>query len=715
MGAQHEPAREQEGRNNAPTTRRPDAPETESPGLAHMGHLQRLVGNRAVARLVAQRDPVTPGGMRRAQENPFDLHLHLDPQIEAQIRAINAMHALIAPEQVQTALVNLNLPPQLGAGSGQPPAPQLIPPATPTPNATPQGPAPGTGLMGPRPGTGGDIWKAVLAEPALGPAIEALGEQAATRARAEFDELSTGGKAAVVTGSIVVGGAAITGLLANQETRDLITATLNDVVIPVPKVPGLGVQLNLSGNTMIVGLHLDVGRILPAALGFGPASETTPLGAAPNPYQPVQRQAAAAVEPARTPPGDPVVQRDPIPGGVGGQLAGATGGALGLKSIEGSFTLPAGKVLSSNFKRVLKTTTSNIVTVQISSDQVSLTISNGIYIDAQWPCQNMRVFNITHRFATNETTSDVRLADDEWGDGFIDVTGTARSEIAATIGTIIARTPLDRKRLRPPDPSLGDTRSPPQPQTGPLVPPGAAPPNAPAYDPFADADPKATLDALVDNFKAMPSEGESEVKAEDLGKLSVGATVLVNHPFEQVEAGTGLRIAAGTAVSMQVDSGASVPKLIGAGKGAAALAAAADVQAIHVSSSGIEVLKDGKPLATIDRLTISKGHVKIDHISLLGEAAEAAKTEKALHDLKGGAAGFAESGGIPFGFLLGMQNTINDHADEPVFVPGFVSALLEAKLQAAFTELLAKQGRTIIPGVDLGSVFGVPGAPVTPK
>jgi len=50
-----------------------------------------------------------------------------------------------------------------------------------------------------------------------------------------------------------------------------------------------------------------------------------------------------------------------------------------------------------------------------------------------------------------------------------------------------------------------------------------------------------------------------------------------------------------------------------------------------------------------------------------------------------------------------------------VVVPGLVSGLLEAKLQAAFTELLAKQGRTIIPGVDLGSVFGVPGAPVTPK
>jgi hypothetical protein len=65
----------------------------------------------------------------------------------------------------------------------------------------------------------------------------------------------------------------------------------------VPKVPGLGVQLNLSGENVIVGLHLDVGRILPAALGFGPASDTTPLGAPPSAFEPVQRQLTVQREP----------------------------------------------------------------------------------------------------------------------------------------------------------------------------------------------------------------------------------------------------------------------------------------------------------------------------------------------------------------------------------------------------------------------------------
>jgi hypothetical protein len=70
---------------------------------------------------------------------------------------------------------------------------------------------------------------------------------------------------------------------------------------------------------------------------------------------------------------------------------------------------------------------------------------------------------------------------------------------------------------------------------------------------------------------------------------------------------------------------------------------------------------------------------------------------------------------MPIGGLLGAQNTVDEGKAKPVVVPGIVSGFLESKLQAAFTELLATQGRSLIPGVDLGSVLGVPGAPVAPK
>jgi hypothetical protein len=676
--------------------------------------LQRLAGNRAVAQLMRVPAPVAvqrePFGYRPPTASSHELHL--DPKIEAQIRAIQAMNALIAPAPVHEGLreVNLNLAP-MSPPTG-PQAPAVLPPSAPGAPTRPVA-APGTGLMGPRAGTGGDIWQAVLAEPALGPAIESLGQQAAARARTDWGQLSTGGAVAVVTQSIVIGGGAIAGMLSAPDARKWVTAALADKVIPVPKVPGLGVQLNLSGNNLIVGLHLDVGKLLPASLGFGPASQNTPLGAPPNPYDPVQRLAAvdapAPVVQREREAGMPTVQRDPIPGGVGGSTSAATGGAVGLQSIDGSFTLAAGKVLSSGWTRVVKTAESALVSVQIRSDKIVLTIANGIYIDAQWPCQNMRLYSVTHTFGSNETAADVRTVDDEWGDGMIDVTGTARSSIAETVGTIIAKTALDTKRQFPVAPAL-DTRGPLTGQ-GPPTPRGGASDLLPAYDPLADTNPQETLRALVTNLQAMPGGG-SNVGAEDVSKVSFGATFVANRLFEKVENGTGLRIAAGTAVSVQLDSGASIPKLKeGAGQGTAAFAAAADIQALHLSSSGIEVVKDGKPIATINVLTISRGKVNIDSITLVGEAAEAADTERGVWVILGGLIGAAQSG-VPGGFAIGAQDTMNEGKDRPVVVPGLVRGLLESKLQAAFTELLATQGRSVIPGVDIGSVLGVPGAPV---
>jgi hypothetical protein len=261
-----------------------------------VANLQGLAGNRAVSAMLqrapaVQRDDApgttapTTGGLGGRVLGGDQPHLHLDPGIEAQIKAIEAMRTLIAPAEVQGHLLNLNLP-DLPADP-TPPAPAPATPLSGAPTApstaTAQGPAPGTGLTGPRAGTGGDVFKAAMSDPAIGPAVEQLGDLAASRAKRSFNNLSTGGKVAVVSTTVVVGTAGITAILSNPSARQLITGTLNDVVIPVPKVPGLGVQLNLSGNNVIVGLHLDVGKILPASLGFGPASQTTPLGAPPGP------------------------------------------------------------------------------------------------------------------------------------------------------------------------------------------------------------------------------------------------------------------------------------------------------------------------------------------------------------------------------------------------------------------------------------------------
>ena len=101
--------REKPGRRNAQAVRRQDAPGVAPSGPALLGRLQLVAGNRAVAELLQQQRPPRrvpvqrvpvqrePGGWK-PKDNPNQLHL--DPQIEAQIRAIKAMNALSAPEHV---------------------------------------------------------------------------------------------------------------------------------------------------------------------------------------------------------------------------------------------------------------------------------------------------------------------------------------------------------------------------------------------------------------------------------------------------------------------------------------------------------------------------------------------------------------------------------------------------------------------------------------
>jgi len=269
-----------------------------------------MAGNRAARQAAVQRQPAP----RAAGEG--DSHLHLDPEIEAQIRAIEAMGRMVTPDLVIAGLGQLAAPdpaapdpaaPDPAAADPAAADPAAADPAAADPAAAdPAGsgataaatPGGGGGPASrppplpadPRPGQGGDIWQAIKLDPTLGPAIQSLQDQAADRARREWDTLSTGGKAAVVSSTVVLTGAAVTAVLSRRETREPVLSALRGTVFPVPKVPGLGVQLDFGGDSVVVGLHLDVGQLLPSALGFGPGRPTE-LGAPPNPY-PAQREAA---------------------------------------------------------------------------------------------------------------------------------------------------------------------------------------------------------------------------------------------------------------------------------------------------------------------------------------------------------------------------------------------------------------------------------------
>jgi hypothetical protein len=106
--------------HRAPVVRRDGDPASEALALSPVTALQRQAGNRAVVGLLTanpssvQREPF---GARQPKEQPN--RLHLDPEIEAQIQAITAMNALIAPAPVQAALLDLNLP-QMPLAPGPP-------------------------------------------------------------------------------------------------------------------------------------------------------------------------------------------------------------------------------------------------------------------------------------------------------------------------------------------------------------------------------------------------------------------------------------------------------------------------------------------------------------------------------------------------------------------------------------------------------------------
>ena len=84
--------------------------------------LQRTIGNQAVQRMIAQGRSETPSLQRDDDGNgagglkykpSSDYQLHLDPEIEAQIRAIQIINSQFQPDTVHQAVqnINLNLPP----------------------------------------------------------------------------------------------------------------------------------------------------------------------------------------------------------------------------------------------------------------------------------------------------------------------------------------------------------------------------------------------------------------------------------------------------------------------------------------------------------------------------------------------------------------------------------------------------------------------------
>ena len=220
-----------------------------------------------------------------------DLSLHLDPQFQSTMQQVQEQ---VTPTTIRTALsqIKLTLPP---SGTPAPATNPLAMPSKPIPAAAPTVPA-GNGPDKPRAADGGDIMDAILAVPAIDAAVNSLQTQASDRFTQDWHRLKTGEKIVGISSVVAIGGGLLAGVISDPAARKLALDQLNGKVLPVPKLNWLHLEINTGGDNLMLGLHVDVGQLLPSSWGFK-ASSPDAIGGVPEPEPlPVQRKLDSTTE-----------------------------------------------------------------------------------------------------------------------------------------------------------------------------------------------------------------------------------------------------------------------------------------------------------------------------------------------------------------------------------------------------------------------------------
>jgi hypothetical protein len=257
---------------------------------AALEYLQATAGNRAVGMLLREPEFQLPTPWLLGGERPrprLGDDLQLDPNrmanAEAEIAAKLAADALLA----QIGRVQLGVPPPAVGEPGGPdvitgadpragvPAPASATAPTATGPAAPVPPVPP--FTQTRPGNVGDLMDAVISHPSIAPGLARVKDEA-LRA---FRTAPPGERAFAIVSVLTFSGLAVGGALATPGGRDML-GRLSGKVLPVPGVNWLGLEFNSEGDNHILGVHVDVGGLLPPSWGFGSAGP----GRGPAPMTP---------------------------------------------------------------------------------------------------------------------------------------------------------------------------------------------------------------------------------------------------------------------------------------------------------------------------------------------------------------------------------------------------------------------------------------------
>lgn len=340
-------------------------------------------------------------------------------------------------------------------------------------------------------------------------------------------------------------------------------------------------------------------------------------------------------------------------------------GEVELQSIGLSFALGAGKNLSRTWQRELRTESESRFRAAVTRSSLEMTFSPPILIDAQWPAMNMQLGGITRDFTTGQTKVFLGAIHGV-AEGLIDFSDDAKKEIQNLIVDGINGTSMA------------------------VV----------GYNPMLDRHIVSTLESVTEHFRTQPKQGTSEVQYSDFGRVRIDMNLVMKADFRHTENGAGLEVRRGTTIDVTLEGRGNMATLM-VTRTNAERAAAAQIDTVTISSKGILVVVQGKPVAYLDRLRVERGGVVVvEQLRLEGVLGEAAGMESVIRRVASAMQWVSGGASIDSAMTMATQSA---HT-LPKIVPEAVRIQIEKTMTEAVRQML-RTHRNVIPEVDLEEAF----------
>jgi hypothetical protein len=337
-----------------------------------------------------------------------------------------------------------------------------------------------------------------------------------------------------------------------------------------------------------------------------------------------------------------------------------------LRGIGLSFTLGAGKNLSRTWQRELRTESESRFRSAVTRDALEISFSPPILIDALWPAMNMQLGGIKREFSSGETK--VFLASIRGvAEGLVDFSEDAKKEIASLVNSAVSGTAMERR----------------------------------GYNPMQDPQIVSTLENLADHFRQQPSQGVSNIEYRDFGSPKIDIQLCLETDFRHIEKNAGLSVRQGTTIDVLISGHGNLATMM-ASRTTAEKAAATNIDSVTISSDGLLVVVNDKPIAYLDRLRMDRGGVvTLEKMRLEGVAGQAEGMESVVR-MVASAMNWV-SGGAPIDGAMKMGANSRDVL--ATFVPDAVRVEIEKTLTQGVKEILLAN-RNAVPELDLVEIMG---------